>query len=72
MVSYKRFLMISDTRVPGGSMTRLIHFLTTEPMRELDRAMIEDYDIELIQMMDLAGPGTSDPNPWRPQGIHSS
>lgn len=30
-------------------------FLTTEQMREVDRAMIEDYGIELIQMMENAG-----------------
>ena len=29
--------------------------LTTEQMREVDRAMIEDYHIELIQMMENAG-----------------
>ena len=30
-------------------------YLTTEQMREVDRAMIEDYGIELIQMMENAG-----------------
>lgn len=35
-------------------MTR-IPFLTTDQMREVDRAMIEDYHIELIQMMENAG-----------------
>jgi NAD(P)H-hydrate epimerase len=29
--------------------------LTTEQMREVDRAMIEDYHIGLIQMMEIAG-----------------
>ena len=29
--------------------------LTTEQMVEVDRAMIEDYKIELIQMMENAG-----------------
>ena len=29
--------------------------LTTEQMVEVDRAMIEDYGIELIQMMENAG-----------------
>jgi len=29
--------------------------LTTEQMVEVDRAMIEDYRIELIQMMENAG-----------------
>jgi NAD(P)H-hydrate epimerase len=32
-----------------------IPFLTTDQMREVDRAMIEDYGIELIQMMENAG-----------------
>lgn len=32
-----------------------IPFLTTEQMREVDRAMIDDYGIELIQMMENAG-----------------
>lgn len=30
-------------------------YLTTDQMREVDRAMIEDYKIELIQMMENAG-----------------
>ena len=32
-----------------------IPFLTTAQMREVDRLMIEDYGIELIQMMENAG-----------------
>ena len=32
-----------------------IPYLTTDQMREVDRAMIEDYYIELIQMMENAG-----------------
>ncbi|HID52144.1 MAG TPA: NAD(P)H-hydrate epimerase [Anaerolineae bacterium] len=32
-----------------------IPFLNTEQMHEVDRAMIEDYHIELIQMMENAG-----------------
>jgi NAD(P)H-hydrate epimerase len=32
-----------------------IPYLTTEQMREVDRAMIEDYGIQLIQMMENAG-----------------
>lgn len=32
-----------------------IPFLTTDQMREVDRAMIEDYEILLIQMMENAG-----------------
>ena len=34
---------------------REIPFLTTDQMREVDRAMIEDYGIQLIQMMENAG-----------------
>ena len=32
-----------------------IPYLSTDQMREVDRAMIEDYHIELIQMMENAG-----------------
>ncbi len=32
-----------------------IPYITTDQMREVDRAMIEDYHIELIQMMENAG-----------------
>ncbi|MFQ5409356.1 MAG: NAD(P)H-hydrate epimerase, partial [Anaerolineales bacterium] len=32
-----------------------IPYVTTDQMREVDRAMIEDYHIELIQMMENAG-----------------
>lgn len=32
-----------------------VPYLTTDQMREVDRAMIEDYTIELIQMMENAG-----------------
>lgn len=32
-----------------------IPFITTEQMRQVDRAMIEDFHIELIQMMENAG-----------------
>ena len=32
-----------------------IPYLTTDQMREVDRAMIEDFHIELIQMMENAG-----------------
>ena len=32
-----------------------IPFLTTDQMREVDRLMIEEYGIELIQMMENAG-----------------
>ncbi|MDT8304388.1 MAG: NAD(P)H-hydrate epimerase [Anaerolineae bacterium] len=34
---------------------RGVPYLTTEQMREVDRAMIEDYGIQLIQMMENAG-----------------
>jgi NAD(P)H-hydrate epimerase len=32
-----------------------IPYLTTDQMREVDRAMVEDYHIELLQMMENAG-----------------
>jgi len=32
-----------------------IPYLTTDQMREVDRSMIEDYHIELTQMMENAG-----------------
>jgi len=32
-----------------------VPYITTDQMREVDRAMIEDYHIELIQMMENAG-----------------
>lgn len=32
-----------------------VPYLTTEQMREVDRAMIEDYGIQLVQMMENAG-----------------
>jgi NAD(P)H-hydrate epimerase len=32
-----------------------IPFINTVQMREVDRAMIQDYKIELIQMMENAG-----------------
>lgn len=32
-----------------------VPYLTTEQMREVDRAMIDDYHIELVQMMENAG-----------------
>ncbi len=39
--------------IPGY--TGAVPYLTTEQMIEVDRAMIEDYKIELIQMMENAG-----------------
>ena len=36
----------------GGA---LVPALTTEQMREVDRAMVEDLHIELVQMMENAG-----------------
>lgn len=35
--------------------SREVPYLTTEQMIEVDRAMIEDYGIELVQMMENAG-----------------
>ncbi len=39
---------------------RTIPFVTRETMIEIDRAMIEDYGIELIQMMENAGRNLAD------------
>ncbi len=36
-------------------------YLTTEQMIEVDRAMIEDFGIELVQMMENAGPALAHP-----------
>ena len=38
--------VVNDVNVP---------FITTDQMREVDRAMIEDYGISLVQMMENAG-----------------
>ena len=38
---------------PGGEVR--VPSITTDQMREVDRAMAEDYDIQLIQMMENAG-----------------
>ena len=35
-------------------------FLTADQMREVDRLMIEEYGIELLQMMENAGRGLAD------------
>ncbi len=41
--------------MPGVVSDVVIPFITTDQMREVDRAMIEDYGISLIQMMENAG-----------------
>ena len=38
-----------------GAPTGAVPYLTTEQMIEVDRAMMEDYQIELVQMMENAG-----------------
>ena len=40
-----------------GSSQVNIPFVTTDQMREVDRAMVEDYGISLLQMMENAGRG---------------
>ncbi len=40
---------------PIQNLKSKISYLTTDQMREVDRAMIEEYHIELIQMMENAG-----------------
>lgn len=47
-------MFVSNTQIP---------FLSTEQMREVDRAMVEDYHIELLQMMENAGRNLADPGP---------
>ena len=42
-----------------------IPFLTTEQMREVDRAMMEDYGISLVQMMENAGRNLAHLARWR-------
>lgn len=37
------------------ALAEVIPFLSAAEMREIDRAMIEDYGIELLQMMEIAG-----------------
>jgi len=44
-------MFVSNTQIP---------FLSTEQMREVDRAMVEDYHIELLQMMENAGRDLAD------------
>jgi len=41
--------------VPEVGNDVVVPFITTDQMREVDRAMIEDYGISLIQMMENAG-----------------
>ena len=41
--------------MPSSNAEENIPFLTTEQMREVDRAMMEDYGISLLQMMENAG-----------------
>ncbi|RME48664.1 MAG: NAD(P)H-hydrate epimerase, partial [Caldilineae bacterium] len=36
-------------------LTRPLPYLTSEQMVEVDRAMVEDFHIELVQMMENAG-----------------
>ncbi len=38
-----------------------VPYLTTDQMREVDRAMIEDFKIDLVQMMENAGRGLARP-----------
>lgn len=40
-------------------------FLSAEQMREVDRLMVEDYHIELLQMMENAGRNLADLARWR-------
>ena len=40
--------------------TREVPYLTTDQMREVDRAMIEDFKIDLVQMMENAARDLAD------------
>ncbi len=44
-----------ETPLADASRTRDIPFVTTDQMREVDRAMIDDYGITLLQMMENTG-----------------
>ncbi len=43
--------------MPFPHFTDFVPWLTTDQMIEVDRAMVEDYGIELVQMMENAGRG---------------
>ena len=47
--------MAKATLKPVEVMEDKLPYLTTEQMREVDRLMIEEYGILLIQMMENAG-----------------
>ena len=42
-----------DREMTVGAPTGSVPYLTTEQMIEVDRAMMEDYQIELVQMMEM-------------------
>ncbi len=44
-----------ETHKTGLIMKKNIPYITTDQMREVDRAMIETFNIELVQMMENAG-----------------
>lgn len=52
-------------------MTRRIPLVTTAQMAEVDRQMIEDYGIQLIQMMENAGRNLAELTRWMPEGTRS-
>ncbi len=41
--------------MPSNNAPQAIPFITTDQMREVDRSMVEDYGIQLVQMMENAG-----------------
>ena len=51
--------------MPSSNAEENIPFLTTEQMREVDRAMMEDYGISLLQMMENAGRNLAHLARWR-------
>lgn len=52
--------MSRPTRMEFGLFTGELPYLTTDQMREVDRAMMEDFKIDLIQMMENAGRNLAD------------
>lgn len=51
--------------MPSSNAEGSIPFLTTEQMREVDRVMIEEYEISLSQMMENAGRNLAHLARWR-------
>ena len=46
---------METSSMSSGSREPSVPYLTTDQMRQVDRAMVEDYGISLMQMMENAG-----------------